>query len=67
MTTIPHDEINDLTLKEAVDSHAQRSGTVTGHVNAVIKQPYAALAPRIVPRLPHLLQYISMIQLVRVA
>lgn len=46
MTTIPHDEINDLTLKEAVDSHAQRSGTFADHVNVAIKQPYVALAPR---------------------
>jgi hypothetical protein len=46
MTTIPHDEINDLTLKEAVDSHAQRSDTFADQANVVIKQPYSTLAPR---------------------
>jgi hypothetical protein len=63
MTTIPHDEINDLTLKEAVDSHAQRSGTVTDHVNAVIKQPYAALAPRMsgFPSLEKMLEFLPLL------
>jgi hypothetical protein len=45
MTTIPHDEINDLTLKEVVDSHAQRSGMVRDHVNRVYKTTIRLTGP----------------------